>query len=181
MPKSNVAGITQRIYDLLESLPEDDRHKAMRAVSVLLGAGNGADNDARDKGAGEPGRAAIDTKPPSAAKFFHDKAPNSKHEQLAVAARFREIHDKAETHTKDDLKAVFDQARANFDGHNFRRDIANAKVANLFVKGSDRGSFQLSYYGQNYVDTLPNRDALANLARPKGGPRRKTSKATGKG
>lgn len=54
-------------------------------------------------------------------------------------------------------------ARRNFDASNFGRDINNARTKGLFNKGTGKDAYVLSYYGQNYVDILPNRDQLKTL------------------
>ena len=38
--------------------------------------------------------------------------------------------------------------------------------AGLFNKGMPKGQYQLSYFGQQYVDILPDREALTKLKRP---------------
>ena len=101
---------------------------------------------------------------------------NSKIEELAIAARFRELTSDAESHTKADLESVFKTARRNFDSVHFKRDLDNAKRKGFFTKGSDRGSTVLAYYGQNYVDALPSREALKQVRAPKGSGQRRAAK-----
>jgi hypothetical protein len=182
MAKSvDIAKVTSGVYTLVKDLDPGERLRAMNAVLTMLGeagtlsagqggAGSGA-TGAQGGPAGTGGRATG-----GARAYFDTKDPKSKIEELAVAARYREENVQADTHTKEDLEAVVrTEARRNFDRNNFNRDVSNAKVAGLFNKGSD---LALSYYGQQYVDTLPDREALARLRRPKGG-KAKKGKAKG--
>src|SRR5207247_3229045 len=76
----------------------------------------------------------------------------------------------AQTHSKADLKKVIADARRNFDDRNFARDIKNARrQAGLFNLGTERDAYQLSSYGQQYVDALPDKDAASKLKKPKVG------------
>jgi hypothetical protein len=100
----------------------------------------------------------------TAKQFFPSKQPQTKIEELAVAARFRELHHDAQVHEKRDFQAVFKTARRNFDSQNFSFDIANAKQAGLFTRGNE---ITLAHYGQNYVDALPDREAVKRLRKPK--------------
>jgi hypothetical protein len=71
---------------------------------------------------GSPG--SSDTK--NAQTYFDQKNPQSKIEELAVAARYRELKEGVETHEKEDLKRVITSARRNFDVNNYTRDLGNA-------------------------------------------------------
>lgn len=96
---------------------------------------------------------------------------------LAVAARFQETSKKQEILTKEDFEAVFKNARQSFDSNNFARDIANATSnGKLFMSGGEGKSYQLSSYGQDFVDALPDRDAIKGLAKPKGARKKKAQK-----
>ena len=65
-------------------------------------------------------------------------------------------------------KKIFSVSRRNFDSHNYNRDMQNARnQAGFFNKSTEKGSDTLSYYGQNYVDALPDRDTAKQLSRPK--------------
>src|SRR5207248_8508087 len=103
------------------------------------------------------------------AAYFAQKNPTAKIEQLAVAARWREVYAPAHTHTREDLEAVFQSARINFDRRNFNRDITNARTKGLFLRAKD---IQLAGYGQQYVDALPDRAAAKAVKKPKGAGRR---------
>ena len=100
--------------------------------------------------------------------YFAAKDPKSKIEELAVAARYREQYQAAIASSKAEIEAVVKAARRNFDTKNFPRDIDNAKKHKLFNIGGGRGSHVLSYYGQQYVDALPDRAAAKRLRGPKG-------------
>ena len=114
----------------------------------------------------------------TAKAYFDEKAPKSKIEELAVAARYREQHAKADANSKNEIGTVIRDARRNFDARNFTRDLKNAKRAKLFNLGSGRDAHQLSYHGQQYVDALPNREAVKALAvnKKKGGKKKAAKK-----
>jgi hypothetical protein len=104
--------------------------------------------------------------------FFDLKQPASKLEELAVAARYME--QKGSTRAKkNDFKAAFKDAKRPFDDRHFSRDIGNAKTAKLFNTGIDN---QLSYYGEHYVDALPDRVKALAIARPGKGKKTRPSK-----
>jgi len=178
MAKTNPAEISAKLYELLEPLTSDERARAIQATLVLFG---------------EPPQVELQPRAPSpvvtsqnrhggtVSAFFEEKAPANKGEILAVAARYRELNLGAETHSKEELKKTISDARRNFDSANFILDIKNARrQAGFFNMGTKRDSSQLSYYGQQYVDALPDRVAAAKLKRPKtkrGGKARATKKS----
>jgi len=62
-------------------------------------------------------------------------------------------------YSKKDFASYFKSARQNFDAKNFSADLRNAKNSGLFVKGgSSSGKHKLTYGGQNFVDSLPDRE-----------------------
>jgi len=181
MAKTPVAQLPAKLYELLEPLSPEERARVVQATLVLFGDGVPSPppppGTHRRSGAGSGGP------PADAAQYLDEKAPANKGETLAVAARFRELTQSEHSHSKADLRAVITGARRNFDDANFARDINNAKrQAGFFNLGTGRDASRLSYYGQQFVDALPNREAAAKLQRPKvGGGRKKTlRKATGK-
>jgi len=174
MTKTNAADVAPKLYQLLSPLSPDERKRAIQATMVLFGeeipavpgAPAGGDRTTASRGGASTPMA-----------FFQQKNPSNKGETLAVAARYREVHQNADTHSKDDLKKVITDARRNFDNRNFARDIKNARrQAGFFNLGTKRDANQLSYYGQQYVDALPDRDAAAKLKRPKIGRGKKAAK-----
>ena len=164
--------ITLQVYRLLAGLDAGDRKKVLVAVSALLG-----EHAASVSTGVATSRVPSPTKelilgpdaPTDPASFFSAKDPQTKVEELAVAARYRELATNEDVHDKDNLREIVRAARRNFDDRNFHRDISNARIAGLFNRGKQ---LTLSFYGQNYVDALPNRDAVKALRRPKG-PRRR--------
>jgi hypothetical protein len=173
MPKTNVAQLPAKLYELLSPLSPEERTRVVQATMILFGEGAPAPppGEATTPAANDPGA------------FFDKKGPKNKGETLAVAARFRELNQNEETHTKADLKAVVTSARRNFDDSNFARDINNAKrQAGFFNLGTGRDTSKLSYYGQQFVDALPDREAASKLNRPRvgGGRKRATKKKGGK-
>jgi hypothetical protein len=181
MAKSSVAIVSQKVYHLLEPLTAEERARAVQAALVLFG-----DNPLPSNPATAPPPAGLAS--PStgsggsigtASTFFVSKNPTNKGEILAVAARYRELAEKAEEHTKEDFKKILGDARRNFDSKNFARDMKNARrQSGLFTNGKARGSHVLSYYGQQFVDALPNRDVTSQLQRPKDVRKKGKSKTT---
>lgn len=175
MPKTTIAQLPTKLYKLLSPLNFDERARVVQATMILFGeeapAAPAAFHDRTGSGEGTP-------LSNNAGAFFDEKEPKNKGELLAVAARFREQTAHEETHTKADLKAVITSARRNFDGNNFARDMNNARrQAGFFNLGTGRGASKLSYYGQQYVDALPDREASSKLKRPKVGGRASKKKA----
>jgi hypothetical protein len=165
-----------KIVAVLEALDAADRVKVIQSALTLIGDG-------------EPSLDMTDIPSPSivAAKgrgkdrekaYFDAKNPRTKIEELAVAARYLEEAENATSSTRADLERVIKAARRNFDGKNFRRDLDNARKANLFTRGTGRDSVVLSAHGQNYVDALPNRDALQELDKPRKARRRGSTKGS---
>lgn len=177
MTKATIAGASSTLYQLLEPFTSEERRRIVQATMLLLGDSAVALSNG-GPGTGTPantgGGAQFGSGGPKS--YFESKAPTKKIEELAVAARFLENSSKGDAHTSEAIKGVFVVARRNFDGGNFVRDINNARTAGLFNKGGNaKTGFTLSYYGQNYVDVLPDRAKLKELKRPKKGASRKKS------
>lgn len=177
---------TNKLVAILEPLENADRQRVIHAAFVLLGV---TASDAATTTT--PAALLLGAKPgppngkvASEKAFFDLKQPANKGEELAVAARFREENLDATGSTKDELKAIFKAARRNFDSNNFGRDIDNARKKGIFNRGSGSDAV-LSHYGQSYVDTLPDRDAVKALRKPKGAgakrsPVKRAAKSTAK-
>lgn len=176
-----MAQIPAKLYELLSPLSPDERTRVVQATLILFGdevpAASLPRSAAQTKIAGIASDASVDP-----AVFFDQKGPRNKGEELAVAARFRELHQHQDKHSKADLKKVITDARRNFDDNNFARDINNARrQAGFFNLNTGRDSSKLSYFGQQFVDALPDREAASNFKRPKvGGSRKKSAKKTTK-
>ena len=165
MAKSSVAELPAKLYGLLEPLTPEERTRVVQATMILFGDEQAPVPQVNLQGTPTTGAAGEGAY--TAQSFMDEKDPKNKGEALAVAARFREQHENSETHTKADLKKVFTDARRNFDDNNFGRDLNNAKrQAGFFNTGTGRDASKLSYYGQQFVDALPDRDATAKLKRP---------------
>jgi hypothetical protein len=183
----NLGHLSNQIYSLLDGLDPQDRHRVLNSVTELFGDTRKSP-DAED--VRPPGGPAGPQHPPAGQhgkltpqQYFVAKAPLNKGEMLAVAARYREEYHTAQSHTKDDFAKFFTDARQNFDRNNFQRDVTNAQLqAQLFTKGMPKGQYQLSYYGQQYVDALPDREAVKNIRRPgrKTAKRKPTSRRSSK-
>lgn len=178
----NLGTLSGKVYELLGGLEPGERTKVLKAVAQLFG--DPADSQRTGSGMtesggsqrGSAGSAQQHGLPANAQEFFVHKNPENRGEMLAVAARYREQYGAADVHQEDDFANFFAEARQNFDRRNFVRDMKNAQNrAGLFNKGGARGKYQLSYFGQQYVDALPNREAVKHLKRPTS--RRKTKKA----
>lgn len=180
------------IHDALENLDKEGQLKALQAAVVLLGItpeSIGLTNESADAGKDRGKSDASETgkhrrgvggsgQVGSASEYFRNKDPQGLMEVLAVAARYRELTERAEIHTKEELDAVFRAARRNAPA-NFSRDLANAKKQQYFNSGD---AIVLSHFGQSYVDALPDREAVKAIGRPKkmGGSKKKKSKAANK-
>ncbi len=177
MPKPRTVDAVSKLVAILETMEKEQRGRAIRAALTLLG-------DETLEGITLPGGSI--TEAPSQRlqlrekEYFDQKNPRTKVEELAVAARYREEREAAASNTQADLKNVIIAARRNFDATNFRRDLENARKAGLFTRGTGKDAIVLSHYGQTYVDTLPNRDALKQLQKPKAA-RRRRARGTKKG
>lgn len=173
MAKPDLAKISTKLYELLSPLSSEERGRAIQATIILFGDPPIADAISGTSPRGT--RLSVGSNTPHG--FMEEKAPANKGETFAVAARYRELVDKRESHSKADLKKVITDARRNFDNKNFGRDIKNARrQAGFFNLGTGPDSHTLSYYGQQYVDALPDREAASKLKRPT--IRRATKKAT---
>lgn len=172
MAKTSLVQLPAALYGLLEPLTQEERTRVIQATLVLLGdqvptlttvSGENFKNDISPR---KPPRNSGD--PEDGSTFLDEKAPKTKGETLAVAARFLELTAGNEAHSKAELKAVFSAARRNFDDGHFARDMDNARrQAGLFNTGTGRDSHKLSYYGQQFVDALPDREAAAKIKRPR--------------
>jgi hypothetical protein len=170
--------ITTKIYDLLHPLEQSDRQNVIDAVFTLLGQAR-TSNTPNTIGAlpYEINKSLSESSIPDIKAFFDAKDPQSKIEEIAVAARYRELYLNESSNKKDDFIPLFKQARRNFDANNFKRDLDNAKTKKLFNRGAEN---TLSYYGQKYVDTLPNRADLKKISKPKKAGRKKTASKSSK-
>ncbi len=151
--RKNLTAIATKIHDLLEPLESEERQRVIAAALTLLGE--------QAEGTIPPGTPAATG---TAEAYFKSKQPQTKIEELAVAARFRELQQDQQAHRKNDFQAVFKAARRNFDSHKFSSDIRNAKQAGLFTRSSE---ITLAHYGVSYVDALPDREAVKRLRKPK--------------
>jgi hypothetical protein len=169
--KSNLSQLPAKLYELLAAFTPEERQVIIRATLILFGDEQINSGTPAPPSYGTPAQSLK-----SESKYFDEKAPKNKGEELAVAARYRELNEQAESHAKDDLKQIITGARRNFDNKNFVRDIKNAKLqAGFFNSGDDKGSYTLSYFGQQFVDALPDREATRKLKRPKKKGKRKGS------
>lgn len=177
MAKAPVAQVPAKLYELLEPLSPEERARVVQATLILFGeAAPPAPPASGTQVTRTQGAGGATT---NAAAYLEGKAPRNKGETLAVAARFRELSQKEETHSKADLKQIITTARRNFDDRNFARDLNNAKrQAGFFNLGTGRDSSKLSYFGQQFVDALPDREAASKLKRPRVGGRKKPAQGT---
>lgn len=171
----------KKLLDVLEPFSDDARARLLDGVAILMGVAprrpRSGTGDAG--GSGGDGESASDGSVGKAAQYFAEKAPSSKQEELAVAARYRRLAGGAEVHTKEELQEVFNHAGVNFDSHNFARDLDNAKNSGLFLRGAE---IKLSYNGTKFVDALPDRDTASKFkakARAKKKGKKKAKKGTG--
>lgn len=184
MPTKAALDAVNTIHKALENLKPDDQVKALVAAITLLGIAPSAiglpDQSGNDSSASQPGTRAGNpsgsTAAGTASDFFRKKDPQGLMEALAVAARYRELTERADAHTKEQLDAVFRNARRDAPA-NFSRDLANAKQQQYFNRGKE---IVLSHFGQAYVDVLPNRETARAIARPKKAGGKRKGKAAAK-
>lgn len=180
MSTPNIGSIAAKVFDIVRELEQSDQLKVFKAVYALCDIGQSPlSHEANNE------NVHIATLNSSASKQINDpasylahKAPQSKMELLAVAARYRELYESKSDHSKEDFATFFSTARKNFDHNNFAGDMRNAKNAGFFVKESSSAhSHKLSYNGQNYVDSLPDKEKAASQLK-KTTPKKKAKKAT---
>ena len=170
--------VVPKLVEILKPLSSGDRAKAIRATFTLLAdAGTGDPADVMLGGTDGGGSVGDGGRVGTEQAYFAAKKPRTNIEELAVAARYREMRHKAESSTRAELQEVFKNARHNFVA-NYRRDLENARKVGLFTRGTGRDAATLTAHGQQYADALPDRDAVKALSRkPKGKSRRKKRKA----
>src|SRR5712691_2363185 len=95
--KRNVVAVATELYNILEPLEPEDRQRSIAGALALLGVPGMIQNSVAPGTVGGASTAAS-----TAAAFFNQKQPNNKIEELAVAARYREIQG-SNTHTKEQL------------------------------------------------------------------------------
>jgi hypothetical protein len=188
MSKKAPIDAVNAIHQALEGLDSQSQLQALQAAVTLLGTSAESIGISQRQADSDTTHAKTDMTAPSmrgsggaigaASAFFEAKDPQGLMEVLAVAARYRELAEAAEVHTKNELDAVFRAARRN-PPTNFHRDLKNAKQQQYFNIGSD---IVLSHYGQRHVDALPDRDAARAIARPRKpvGKKKRKSKAAAK-
>ncbi len=142
MATNEIVKATTGIVSLLESLESEERNRAISAALTLLGESQvpAAAPPASGLGGSGVGRSTSASASASEGKdeigshkqFFASKVPKNKGEEIAVAARYRELKDGASVSTKDEIKAVINGARRNFDANNYMRDLNNARTKGLF-------------------------------------------------
>ncbi len=168
MAKNKILEATNGIVAILDPLNSEERTRVIQAAMTVLGEQRLPDPAAMGGGGalgGGAGNGGGDAKTPKA--YFDLKDPKTKGEELATAGRYREQRQGADASTQDELKAVIKLARRNFDASNYRRDLDNAQTKGLFNRGTGKDSVVLSHYGQNYVDALPDREAVKKLRKPR--------------
>lgn len=163
--QANIIDVAGKIHALLADLTPDERVRVVQSALVLFG-------DSAPPIPTPPDDATGQSKPPddtnsNAKDYFTQKNPRNKGESLAVAARYLERHEKKDGCTREEMKKCFADGRRNFDGRSFARDIRNAThQAGLFNTGTKKGQYHLSYFGQEYIDALPDLDAVKKLRKP---------------
>jgi hypothetical protein len=177
--KNSPVGIVPKLVSMLTPLAAPDRAKAIRAALTLLSDdGTNDDLDLRDSGTGRVGAdtGALGGRVPNEQAYFAEKNPRTKGEELAVAARYRELRERATSSSKAEIHTVIRAARKNFDEKNYRRDLENARISGLFTRGTGKDAATLTDYGQKYVNALPDRNAVKEMPRPRKAPRKKGKK-----
>jgi hypothetical protein len=166
MSKTNFAEASGKLYELLEPFSSEDRARLITGTLVFLG-------DAPIESAGPASKKLNQEGEPKklikkeAADFFALKIPANKIENIAVASRYLEESEIEAPHSKEQIKSVFKDARQNFDDHNFNRDIMNARASGFFTRAQgENDKYTLAFYGQKYIDALPDREKAKALKKP---------------
>ncbi len=181
MSKKSIADASSVLYQLLEPFDPSERARIVQGTLTLLGELAAESTSQGQSSAGTAGAQTHSASGKGVREYFDIKKPNNKIEELATVARFREQAQNGEASTKEDFKKIIGAARRNFDNANFARDINNARNKGFFNKGgSAKTGYTLSYYGQNYIDALPDRDAAKKIQRPKRAGARKGKKRVAK-
>ncbi len=165
MAKLDPAAVTKKVYALLKGASPPERQAIVAATMTLFGEAVPHATAASNQGAGAGSGAGAGPAGGGSGgirSFFEAKQPRTKLEELAVAARFLE-KEGGRAHSKDDFSATFAAAKRPFDARHFARDMSNARRAKLFNTGKDN---VLSYFGENYVDALPDHAKADGLKRP---------------
>src|SRR5947209_4669722 len=129
-PETNIAQITKSLFDLLEPLDSAERRRVISATLMLFGEnieGNGsalhvpkvASTGITQQPSDNLSQRPSLTTPSDVQAYFDEKNPQSKIEEYAVAARFRELTAGQNTHTKDDFNEVIKSARRNFNDNKY--------------------------------------------------------------
>jgi hypothetical protein len=162
MPAPSITEASTALYTLLEPFTADERIRIVKGTLTLLGH----DGNSIEKTEENEINSSKVTEP---SEYFKIKKPQTKTEELAVAARFLEKRDNLVSCKREDLERVFSDARINFDGKRFKDNIINGMKSSCFFNtgGTKLTGYTLSLYGQNYVDALPDREAARALQRPK--------------
>ena len=181
MAKPAAVTVVTKLVALLTPLDAAERTRVIDATLVLLGEQPRGDHQPQGGGGGGAGAARGGTGDVTVRQgeqaFFNAKKPKTKGEELAVAARFRELRSGTTSSTGAELQSTITTARRSLDLKNFRRDLDNARrAAGLFASGTGKDAIVLSAYGQRYVDALPNREALKELERDGRKKRKRTAK-----
>jgi hypothetical protein len=179
--KKNIGQLTSEIFAILDGQEKEDCIKVLFSVSTLIGitAPNPSRNSEEESGqlprAQRNLKAAHTT---NAKAYFDEKAPKTKGEEFAVAAKFRSENGLGDNHTKEDLKNIIKtQAKRTFNESNFARDIDNAiRHAKFFMKDDGKGQYMLSNVGEKYVDALPDRATARATRTTKGGKKNRKPK-----
>jgi len=167
---ADIGEVAFEIYKILKDIASEERARIIKATVVLLGDElshvpviPGKEELSKKEKASVVGD-SVDESPQ---KFLTTKEPANRGELLAVAARYLEKFAEKESCTRADIKKIIADARRNFDDKNFNRDMSNATFqAGFFNKGGTKGEYTLSYFGQEFVDALPDRETAKALKRP---------------
>lgn len=181
MSSVNLGEVSKNLYDLLAVLDKEDRQRVLTSVLALFGDTAMAPISAKNNSQNFdfPNNNKIQTifsdEIGTAKDFFAQKNPANRGEMLAVAARYLEVTTSKEVMNKSDIEQVFKDSRRNFDSKNFSRDMRNAvHNAKFFLSGGERETYKLSFYGQEYVDALPDKDMAREIKKP-GNSKKKTN------
>ncbi|MEE4301415.1 MAG: hypothetical protein V2J24_18395, partial [Pseudomonadales bacterium] len=105
----SLGDVVKLAYDLFSPLEAADRTRALQGLLALFPEDTTSTPLRTPATEPQPtpalaGSTQPESSPADAKAYFDLKQPNTKIEELAVAARFREEHHRADRHSKEDLK-----------------------------------------------------------------------------
>lgn len=179
MGPTNIGALAGKLYDLLLDLEPGDRAKVVGATMMLFGEA------VPTKSLGSNGQSvkrAVSSQPKfseredvSAKQFLAEKQPQTDIERITCLAFYlAHFRDMPYFKTIDISKLNTEAAQIKLS--NVAQAMINASTRG-FITSATKGAKQMSVFGEEYVSSLPNRDAAKIVMQKRRRPRKKTKKA----